>query len=108
MKKVVKKLQNIKSNDSEEFATKGDIRHLGVIMEGMKDSISFIAETVVGLSDNLNNLSGRVDDMDKRFSSDISIIKSDISDIKFDLKRKVDRDEFVTLVKRVEKLEAKR
>ena len=101
MKKPIKKTNNKKQDDSKEFATKGDIRELGVMMENMQDSISFIAENLVGLSDNVNNL-------DKRLSSGIEIIKSDASDIKFDLKQKVGRDEFIVLVKRVEKLESRR
>lgn len=101
MQKAVKKINNKKQDDSKEFATKGDIRELGAMMENVQDSISFIAENLVGLSDNVNNL-------DKRLSSDIGIIKSDVSDIKFDLKQKVSRDEFIILVKRVEKLESRR
>jgi len=38
---------------------------------------------------------------------DVSIIKDDISVMKTDLKRKVDYDEFASLVKRVSKLESK-
>ncbi len=101
MKKVVKKINNKKQDNSKEIATKGDIRELGAMMENMQDSISFIAENLVGLSDNMNNL-------DKRLSDGVEIIKSDVSDVKFDLKQKVTRDEFIVLVKRVEKLESKR
>ena len=39
--------------------------------------------------------------------SDIEVIKSDISIIKTDLKQKVDRTEFVTLERRVMRLESK-
>jgi len=98
MKKVVKKVNKInktKQNDSKEFATKGDIRQLGAMMENMQDSISFIAENLVGLSDKVDGI-----------SNDVEVIKSDVSDMKFDLKKKVDRDEFRVLVKRVERLES--
>jgi len=105
MKKVEKK---VKKDNSKEASTKGDILKLGVMMEDMKDSISFVAETVVSLSDKVNNLEVKVDNIDRRLihvESDVSIIKSDVTDIKFELKQKVDRTEFVSLVKRVEKLE---
>ena len=111
MKKVTKKLNKTKVDDIDTVATKSDIRQLGAMMEDMKDSISFVAETVVGLSEKVDNIEVKVDNMDKRLSrveDSVEVIKSDISDIKFDLKKKVDREEFLILVKRVEKLEAKR
>lgn len=39
--------------------------------------------------------------------SDMVVVKEDLSVIKSDLKRKVDYDEFLSLVKRVQKIEAK-
>ena len=39
---------------------------------------------------------------------DVSILKSDVSIIKTDLKKRVDYDEFMSLVKRVQQLESKR
>jgi len=38
---------------------------------------------------------------------DMTIVKEDVSVIKSDLKKKVDYDEFLSLVKRVQKIEAK-
>ena len=38
---------------------------------------------------------------------DMTVVKEDLSVIKSDLKKKVDYDEFLSLVKRVQKIEAR-
>lgn len=56
MKKVVKKLEKIKNSNSEEFATKGDIRQLGVMMEDIMNTLYFIKEIILDMSNNLDNM----------------------------------------------------
>ncbi len=72
---------------------------IGTLMEdvsALKEDVSILKEDVSVLKEDVSTL-----------KSDMSVVKEDISVIKGDLKKKVDYDEFLSLVKRVQKIEAK-
>ncbi len=72
---------------------------IGVLMEDVSDlkiDVSELKTDVSVLKTDVYTL-----------KSDMKIVKEDLSSIKGDLKKKVDYDDFLSLVKRVQKLEAK-
>jgi hypothetical protein len=80
-------------------------------MEAQGDEIKTVAEQYVGINNKIGGIIKTLDDhteMIGKMAIDISIIKEDISFIKQDLKRKVDRDEFAALERRVVLLEKRR
>lgn len=97
-------------------------RHTGVMKEVFQDGVKIATEGFLGLKNDMVEVketlkshtemigSMKVDievlktDM-KVVKADIGVMKGDITTIKFDLKRKVDYDEFAKLEKRVANLE---
>ena len=76
----------------------------------MGEKLDKVADRQDIMGEKLEIVSVKLDaviDMASESKQDISIIKSDISVIKYDLKEKVDRDEFAALEKRVILLENK-
>ena len=92
------KLKIILKEQREEYQ-----RYLGVLEENFESQVKLIAESVFGIQEQLV----AIRDMVAKNTEDIEIMKMDISLIKGSLKEKVDRDEFVSLEKRLCLLEKK-
>mgnify|MGYP001569624865 CR=1 FL=1 len=80
--------------------------HMDVVAEDLKGQIQQVAEGVVVANDRLDRLAELPDKVDA-IRDDVEVIKITLGTIKNDLKQKVDRDEFVTLEKRVSMLEVR-
>lgn len=68
--------------------------HTGVLIEHMDERFDAVNETLNSHTEMIGKL-----------ATDMEIVKADVASIKFDLKRKVDYDEFSRLEKRVARLE---
>jgi len=93
--------QDIMGEKLDKVADRQDI--MGEKLDKVADRQDIMGEKLEIVSVKLD----AVIDMASESKQDISIIKSDISVIKYDLKEKVDRDEFAALEKRVILLENK-
>ena len=93
------KFKRILSGERKEYQ-----RYLGVLAEDFSSKLKLIVESVSGIQKQLVALR----DMVVKNTEDIEIIKLDISSIKYDLKKKVDVDDFASLEKRVSLLERRR
>jgi hypothetical protein len=88
--------ENLKGiKDGFEILNKKFDRH-AKILDSHTEMIGVVMEDVFVLKTDVSTL-----------KTDMTIIKEDISIIKSDLKKRVDYDEFLSLVKRVQKIEAK-
>lgn len=91
--------------------TNREMKHyLGVLNEMHGENLKGIREGFEILNKKFDRHEKVLDshtDMIGALASDMTIVKEDLSIIKSDLKRKVDYDEFQSLVKRVQKIEAK-
>ena len=99
--------KNSKNTENQNYSE--EVKYFSVQVEQMNESMKFVAElavkTVEGLNDlktEVKGLSAKVDVMDARLTR----VETDVKEIKTDLKSKVDRTEFNTLVGRVDKIEA--
>jgi hypothetical protein len=109
MKRVIKVPKNI-DKDTE--------RYLGALNEMHGQTLKAINENFVLVNRKLDSHSEMIGEMKEDVTvlkedvsilkSDMKIVKEDISSIKVDLKKKVDYDEFFSLVKRVQILESKK
>jgi hypothetical protein len=112
MKKVAK-------NEDEKM-----VRYLGALNEmhgetlkGIKEGFVVVNRKIDTINDTLDSHTEMIGTLMEDVSilktdvstlkSDMIIVKEDLSVIKSDLKKKVDYDEFLSLVKRVQKIEAK-
>lgn len=85
------------------------------ILENMDDGIKIIAEDQSSIKKNVKVMKSDIDNIKDNIvvmksdiviiKDDITVMKSDVADIKFELKRKVNYDEFEKLEKRVIRLE---
>jgi hypothetical protein len=123
-----KSLKKILKEQREEFEEHVDIklkeqreeyqRYIGVVSEDFHKQIKIIAEqhgSIIKRLDTHTEMMGELTVKLERLrleiekiKKDIEIIKLDIQFIKHELKRKVDRDEFEALEKRVALLEMKK
>jgi len=78
-------------------------RYLGVVAEDHDSKLQLIAESVMGIQEQLNAMK----EMVAMNCRNIEIMKVDIQFIKQELGHKVDKDEFNVLEKRVMLLESK-
>lgn len=92
------KLKKILIDQRKEYQ-----RYLKVVAESFDSKLGLVVESLSDMQRQLKNLR----DMVAKNTEDIEIIKADIQVIKNELKRKVDRDEFAVLEKRVLFLEKK-
>ena len=79
---------------------------IGKIMEDvsvLKDDVSILKDDVSILKDDVSILKNDVSIL----KDDVSILKDDMQIVKKELKKKVDYDEFLSLVQRVNKLESR-
>lgn len=108
MKKDLKK--KTKSPENITYSDKEMKRYLGALNEMHSDNLK-------GMKEGFQIMNGRFDRIDKKLDQhtemlgvlmvDVSILKDDMQIVKKELKKKVDYDEFLSLVQRVNKLEAK-
>lgn len=96
MKKVVKKEKIV-------YSTPEMKRYLGALTETHNEHLKGIKEGF----DILNRKFDSQAEMVGALMEDMVIVKEDLSSIKSDLKRKVDYDDFLALVRRVQKIESK-
>lgn len=85
-------------------------RHFDVVTEDLKDEIKLVAEGVDMNTERIETNTKKIDSLQKDMNEvkgTLQTIKLDIEFIKHDLKKKVDRDEFAALERRVSLLEAK-
>jgi len=102
MKKAIKVPKNI-DKDTE--------RYLGALSEMHNENLKGIRENFIIMNKKFDTVNEKLDshtEMIGDLMKDVTILKEDVSVIKKDLKKKVDYDEFLSLVKRVQQLEAKR
>ncbi len=95
MKKLVKKEQDFNK----------EMKHYLAVLNEMH------GENLKGIREGFEILNKKFDNQAKVLNSHTEMIGSlmvDVSSIKSDLKKKVDYDEFLSLVKRVQNLESKR
>lgn len=107
MKKAKNKIKNKKSEIYSQNEVK---RYLGALSETHNEHLRGIKEGFVVVNRKIDNITETLSEHTKKLDSHtemIGILMEDISVVKSDLKRKVDYDEFTSLVKRVSKLESK-
>ncbi|KKU76301.1 MAG: hypothetical protein UY03_C0039G0004 [Parcubacteria group bacterium GW2011_GWA2_47_64] len=110
----------------------GDVkRYLGILKEHFDDKVAVVSEQFVDVrrdiagvkstldshtqildshTEKLNSHTGKLDshtEMIGKIMTDIEILKGDMSEVKNDLKQKINRNEFVSLERRVRLLESK-
>jgi len=93
-----KNLKEILKEQREEYQ-----RYLGVVTEDFQSQVKLVAESVMGIQEQLS----AIRDMVAKNTEDIEVIKMDLHLIKNDLKEKVGRDEFKILERRVDLVEKK-
>lgn len=88
------------------FKNKGgnNSTEIGALLEHIDDKVTLIAEQHVDIRKDINKMK---DDLGA-VKEDVGVIKIDIEFIKHELKKKVDRDEFAVLERRVALLENRR
>lgn len=88
-----------------------ELKHyLGALAENYNENLKAIRENSVLINEKLDKHTKILDEHTKildQHTEMIGTLMEDVSSIKSDLKKKVDYDEFVSLVKRVQKLETK-
>lgn len=94
-----------------------ELRNLGALIEDNNHKLGGVAEQYTGLQKDVSGIKktleshtemiGKLTENVETVKGDIEIIKDDIEIIKGGLRKKVDYDEFVTLEKRVSRMESK-
>ncbi len=84
--------------------------YLGALAETHNEHLKGIKEGFIVVNRKIDNMTKTLDshtEMIGVLTTDMTIVKEDLAVIKSDLKRKVDYDDFLSLVKRVQKIESK-
>ena len=98
------KSKKSKNDGKETTYSTGDMkRYLGALNEMHGENLKGIREGFVVVNQKLDSHSEMIGSL----MENMEIVKADISTIKADLKKKVDYDEFQSLVRRVQKIESK-
>jgi chromosome segregation ATPase len=122
IEKKKKKSQPRLENDATH--TKEMKRYLGALnemhgehLQGIRENFDFVNKNINEIKETLDSHTKTLDSHTKILDSHtetlashtemIGILMEDVSSIKGDLKKKVDYDDFLSLVKRVQKIEAK-
>ena len=100
MKKVKKVLKNKKT---EVYSGNDMRRYLGALTETHNEPLKGIKEGFIVVNRKIDNITKTLDSHTEM----IGVLMEDTSVIKSDLKRKVDYDDFLSLVRRVQKIESK-
>ena len=116
MKKAGKKAKP-EFNENIHYSPTEMKRYLGALCETHDESLKAINENFFIVNRKLDEHTKILDGHTKKLDShsemigslmeNMEIVKGDISVIKGDLKKKVDYDDFLSLVRRVQKIEAK-
>ena len=77
---------------------------IGTLLEHIDDKVTLVAEQYTDLNKKIDKIGEKLDIV----AEDVEVIKVDIEFIKHELKKKVDRDEFAVLERRVSLLESRR
>lgn len=118
------KSKSAKNTDSAVYSSTEMKRYLGVLSETHNEHLKAINENFVIVNKKLDEHTrildehtrilgdheNKLDSLSSKLDSHtemIGTLMEDVSAIRLDLKRKVDYDEFLSLVKRVQKLETK-
>ena len=103
------KKSGAQSNKSESTYTQKDMeRYMGVLSETHNEHLKAMKEGFQIINRKLDGHSKVLDSHTEMIGvliEDVSILKDDMQVIKRELKKKVDYDEFLSLVRRVNKLE---
>lgn len=91
-----KNLKKILIGQREEYQ-----RYLGVLQENFQSQVKLVAESVMGIQQQLTSIR----EMVAKNTEDLEMMKMDLHVMRGDLKEKVGRDEFVILESRVARLE---
>ncbi|EKE19771.1 MAG: hypothetical protein ACD_8C00109G0002 [uncultured bacterium] len=101
------------SKKSEERAFTAN--EVGSMIERFDDSLKILAENYVGMDQRMGRIENKLESVDNRLGNvenklelvetKIDRLQDDMVEVKFDLKRKVDAEQFEKLEKRVVKLE---
>ena len=108
MKKVVKNIKNKKLGMKHYLSALNEMHN--ETLKGIKEGFILVNKKLDSHTEMIGELKEDVSILKTDVStlkSDMTIVKGDLSTIKGDLKKKVDYDEFQSLVKRVQKIEAK-
>ncbi len=106
MKKAVKKDTN---KEMKHYMGALSEMH-GETLKGIKEGFIVVNRKIDNITETLGGHSKKLDSHTEMIGSlveNMEIVKGDISTIKADLKKKVDYDDFLSLVRRVQKIEAK-
>ena len=102
MKKAGKKAKP-EFNENIHYSPTEMKRYLGALCETHDESLKAINENFFIVNRKLDEHTEMIGSL----MENMEIVKGDISVIKGDLKKKVDYDDFLSLVRRVQKIEAK-
>jgi hypothetical protein len=103
----------IEKQDKQTKILNSHTEMIGILMEDvsvLKEDVSVLKEDVSVLKEDVSVLKEDVSVLKEDVSvlkEDVSVLKDDMQIVKKELKKKVDYDEFLSLVQRVNKLEAK-
>jgi len=103
MKKVVKKEKTV-------YTTSEMKRYLGALNETTNEHLKGIKEGFIVVNRKIDNITKTLHshtEMIGTLMEDTTILKEDMQIVKKELKKKVDYDEFLSLVRRVQKIESK-
>ena len=103
MKKVMKKNTKPEFDKNVHYSPVEMERYLAALCETHDEKLSAINENFIVINRKLDSHSEMIGSL----MENMEIVKGDISVIKGDLKKKVDYDDFLSLVRRVQKIEAK-
>lgn len=116
MKKGVKKAKT-GLKESVVYSTTEMKRYLGALAETHNEHLKGIREDSIIINRKINNITEVLSEHTKILNEHtkkldshtemIGVLMEDVSSIKGDLKRKVDYDDFLSLVRRVQKIESK-
>ena len=98
LKEQREEYQHFAKEQREEYQ-----HYLGAMKEDFDSKVQLIAKQYIDIKETLDSHT----EMIGRIEEDVEIIKLDIEFIKNDLNKKVDRDEFAVLERRVALLESK-
>lgn len=111
------KKENKNSNKKDAYSSHDLKRYLGALAETHNEHLKGIKEGFKLVDLRFDRVDKKFEEVDHRFDKveemlgtvmeDVSVLKDDMQIVKKELKKKVDYDEFLSLVQRVLKLEAK-
>lgn len=98
-------MKNETNKTEEKVYTAGEV---GSMLESIDNTMKMMAENHVGVIERLDGIDNRLNNVENRLErveGKVDRLQDDMVEVKFELKRKVDQDDFKKLEKRVIKLE---